>query len=60
MVELLNTEVHKAMRAADMVEAMKNAGAEVALSTPEEFGQLIESEIQRWGKVVRALKLKVE
>ena len=32
---------------AEMTEAMKNAGAEVALSTPEEFGQLIESEIQR-------------
>ena len=60
VVELLNAEVHKAMRAADMAEAMKNVGVEVALSTPEEFGQLIESEIQRWGKVVRALKLKVE
>ena len=60
VVELLNAEVHKAMRAADMAEAMKSVGVEVALSTPEEFGQLIESEIQRWGKVVRALKLKVE
>ena len=26
------------------------------LSTPEEFGQLIESEMLRWGRVVRALK----
>jgi tripartite-type tricarboxylate transporter receptor subunit TctC len=31
---------------------------DIALSTPEEFGQLIESEMQRWSKVVRALNLK--
>lgn len=60
IVELLNTEVHKAMRSVEMAEAMKNVGVEVALSTPEEFGQLIESEIQRWGRVVRTLNLKVE
>ena len=60
IVELLNGEVHKAMRLAEMAEAMKNVGVEVALSTPEEFGRLIESEMQRWGRVVRALNLKVE
>jgi len=57
---LLNAEVHKAMRSAVMAEAMQSVGVEVALSSPEEFGRLIESEIQRWGKVVRALHLKVE
>jgi tripartite-type tricarboxylate transporter receptor subunit TctC len=60
IIELLNTEVHKAMSLPDMIEAMKSAGAEIALSTPEAFGTLIESEIQRWGKLVRALNLKVE
>jgi len=33
---------------------------DIALSTPEEFGRLIESEMNRWGKVVRALNLKPE
>jgi tripartite-type tricarboxylate transporter receptor subunit TctC len=60
IVDVLNAEVHKAMRSAEMAEAMKAVGVEVALSTPEAFGQLIEAEIQRWGKVVRALNLKVE
>jgi tripartite-type tricarboxylate transporter receptor subunit TctC len=60
VIDLLNTEVHKAMRLPDMQEAMKNVGVEVALSTPEEFGRLIESEMQRWGKVVRTLGLKAE
>jgi tripartite-type tricarboxylate transporter receptor subunit TctC len=39
---------------------MRNVGVEIALGTPEEFGRVIESEMQRWGKLVRTLKLKVE
>ncbi|HWI12729.1 MAG TPA: tripartite tricarboxylate transporter substrate binding protein, partial [Burkholderiales bacterium] len=60
IVEKLNAEVHKAMRRPATVEAMRSMAVDIELSTPEEFGRLIESEMQRWGKVVRALKLKVE
>jgi tripartite-type tricarboxylate transporter receptor subunit TctC len=59
VIELLNAEVHKAMRAPEMTERMKSLGVDVALTTPEGFGQVIESEMQRWGKVVRSLNLKV-
>ena len=60
IIEQLNAEVHKVMRSNDMIEAMKAVGVEIAIGTPEEFGRIIESEIQRWGKVVRALNLKPE
>ena len=60
IVDALNAEVHKAMRTPEMVEAMKVVGVDIALSTPEEFARIIESEMQRWGKLVRALNLKVE
>jgi len=60
IIETLNAEVHKAMRLPDTVEAMRSVGVDIALSTPEEFGRLIESEMQRWGKVTRALNLKVQ
>jgi tripartite-type tricarboxylate transporter receptor subunit TctC len=60
VIDLLNAEVHKAMRNADMVEAMVIAGVDIAVSTPEGFGQIIESEMLRWGKLVRALNLRVE
>jgi tripartite-type tricarboxylate transporter receptor subunit TctC len=60
IVDRLNAEVHKTMRRPGAVEAMRNVGVEIALSTPEEFGRVIESEMQRWGKLVRALNLKVE
>jgi tripartite-type tricarboxylate transporter receptor subunit TctC len=60
LVDRLNAEVHKTMRRPGAVEAMRSVGVEIALSTPEEFGRVIESEMQRWGKLVRALNLKVQ
>jgi tripartite-type tricarboxylate transporter receptor subunit TctC len=60
VIELLNAEVHKAMRAPEMTERMKSLGVDVALTTPEGFGQVIESEMQRWGKLIRKLGLKID
>ena len=60
IIDMLNAEAHKAMRRPDTVEAMRGMAVDIALSTPEEFGRLIESEMQRWGKLVRALNLKAE
>ena len=58
IIDALNAEAHKVMRQPDTVEAMRRMAVEIDLSTPEEFGRLIESEMQRWSKVVRALNLK--
>src|SRR5262245_45828840 len=58
IVDTLNAEVHRTMRLPAAVDAMRGMGVDIELSTPEEFGRLIESEMQRWGKVVRALNLK--
>ncbi|MCC7485407.1 MAG: tripartite tricarboxylate transporter substrate binding protein [Burkholderiales bacterium] len=60
IIDALNAEVHKTMRAPAAVEAMRGMSVDIELSTPEEFGRLIESEIGRWGKVIRALKLSVQ
>ena len=60
IVDRLNAEAHKVMRQPGAVEAMRGMGVDIALSTPEEFGRIIESEMQRWGKVVRALNIKVQ
>lgn len=60
IIETLNAEVHKTMRLPGAVDAMRGMGVDIALSTPEEFGRLIESEMQRWGRVIRALNLKVQ
>jgi len=35
-------------------------GAEPMLMTPAEFGTYIASEIEKWGKVVKAARIKVD
>lgn len=60
IIQMLNTQAHKVMRMPGAVDTMNNLGVEIALSTPEEFARLLETELQRWGKLIRALKLKVE
>ena len=32
---------------------MRSAGVDVATSTPEELGTLVQSELERWGKGVK-------
>ena len=53
IIDALNAETHKVMRQPESVKAMLGMAVDITLSTPEEFGSLIESEMQRWSKVVR-------
>ena len=58
IIDTLNAESHKVMKQPETVEAMRRLGVDIELSTPEEFGRLVESEMHRWSKVIRALNLK--
>jgi len=58
VIDTLNAESHKVMKQPETVEAMRRLGVDIELSTPEEFGRLVESEMHRWSKVIRALNLK--
>jgi tripartite-type tricarboxylate transporter receptor subunit TctC len=49
----LNSEITKILSTAEAKKFMSSAGVDVATSTPEEFGALMQSELDRWGKVVR-------
>jgi tripartite-type tricarboxylate transporter receptor subunit TctC len=60
VIETLNAETHKVMRLPRSIEAMQSMAVDIVLDSPEEFGALIESEMKRWSKVVRALNLQVE
>jgi tripartite-type tricarboxylate transporter receptor subunit TctC len=53
IVMKLNTDVAKALSTPDVRKLMRNAGVDVATSTPEELGALLQSELDRWGKVVK-------
>ena len=53
IVQKLNATVTRILSTAEAKKLMASAGVEVATSSPEEFGALLQSELDRWGKVVR-------
>jgi tripartite-type tricarboxylate transporter receptor subunit TctC len=60
VVDRINAEVNKFMRTREVQERIHALGAEVLLSTPEEYAQIIDADIRRWGKLVRDLGLRAD
>ena len=54
IVELLNREINKILQRPDIQESWKRQGANTMAMSPEEFGAYVESEIERWGKLIKA------
>jgi len=53
IVDKLNASITKILSTPDARKLMASAGVDVATSSPEEFAALMQSELERWGKVVR-------
>jgi len=53
VVAKLNADVARALAKPEARKLMRSAGVDVATSTPEELGALMQSELDRWGKVVK-------
>ena len=60
IVMKLNADLHKSLKVPGMPEALAAQGLEGAPSTPEEFGKLIKSEMDRYTRVVKTAGIKVD
>jgi tripartite-type tricarboxylate transporter receptor subunit TctC len=60
IVDLLQKEIAKAVAQPDVKEKLANLGFVPVANTPEEFAKRIKVEIEKWGKVVRDAKLRIE
>ncbi len=60
IVGRLNSEIAKIMINPENQKAMFDAGVQVSLSTPEALSQLMISEMDKWGKVVKEAGIKLE
>ena len=58
IVNKLNAQINEALRSGEIKKRFENEGAIAAPNTPEVFGQLIVSEIERWRPVVQGAKIK--
>jgi tripartite-type tricarboxylate transporter receptor subunit TctC len=56
----LNTEINKALQTPELQKKLSDQGADVAGSTPEQFGKLVRDDIVRWGKVVKDSGAKID
>jgi tripartite-type tricarboxylate transporter receptor subunit TctC len=60
IVELLYREIAKAVAQPEVKERLTTLGFDPVANTPDEFGARIKLEIDKWGKVVRDAKLRIE
>ena len=59
-IEKLNAEVNRALADPKMRERLAELGGKPIAGTPEDFGNVIKSETEKWAKVVNASGAKVE
>lgn len=60
IVDLLYREIAKAAGQADVKDRLTTLGFKPVANRPEEFGARIKLEMEKWGKVVRDAKLRIE
>jgi tripartite-type tricarboxylate transporter receptor subunit TctC len=60
VVQALNEQVNKSLSSPEVKARLVAEGAEPTPTTPQAFGQLIASEIQRWAPVIKAGNMKAE
>ena len=60
VIDRINAAVRRVVAQPEAVEAMAKLGADPAAGSPEEFGKLLASEVDAWGRLVRAANISLE
>ncbi len=60
IIAKLNTEANRALTMQDVKDRMAGAGMYPAGGTPEEFGNFIRAELDKWGPIVKAAGVKAD
>jgi len=60
VVGKLNAEIRRALTLPDVIEKLGTAGVEIQTTSPEEWGRFVQSEIEKWAKVVKTAGIKLE
>lgn len=60
VVERINAAVRRIVANPEAIEGLAKLGAVPAAGSAEEFGKLVASEVESWGRVVKAANISME
>ncbi len=60
IIELLHREIVKIVALPDVQKRLDDLGFQVVANSPDEFAARIRSDLEKWGKVIRDAKIKVD
>ena len=60
VVNRMNAEINKIMAMPEVREKLVANGIEIQKGTPEEFGAVIQREVDKWGEVIKKANIKAE
>ena len=60
IVARLNQELVRIVKSADISEQIVKIGADVVVTTPEQFGVMIRSDLRKYGELIKSLGLRLD
>jgi tripartite-type tricarboxylate transporter receptor subunit TctC len=60
VVKKINADVGELLRDKDVLERFSGVGAEPYPTTPEQFGRILQDDIQKWSRVVKASGARID
>lgn len=60
VVARLNAVINAALKMPDVRAKLEGAGIEIQGGTPEQFGNVIKAEVEKWGRIVKAAGIKAD
>jgi tripartite-type tricarboxylate transporter receptor subunit TctC len=60
IIDKLHAEMVKAMNTPELRERFANVGADTVANTPAQYGAFVESELKKWGAVIKAAGVKAD
>ena len=60
VIDRLQREIATILKSREMLDDAQNLGYELGGESPQEFGNYVRAEIQKWGKVVKDAGIKIE
>lgn len=58
VVSKLNEKIVQAMETPELQDRFKGMGAEIVASSPEEFNEFLETEVEKWAKVIKTAGIR--